>query len=142
MRLMKKLGLILASVAIAAVAVGAFTFLAAGSPRRRRRLPAFDLSGLQTEEVDGIVRLQDVVAWLKGLNLQAGTDLPFVMAGERVGELADHAPDLAGTVLVGVYDETTEAVKGCRAFRAEAFDKKLRDVLRCATPSNPIVVLS
>lgn len=137
----KTQGFILASVAIASMAIGAFFFLTKGSRRRKKHF-SVDFSNLQIEEVEEVVKLKDIAAWLKSLNLQASQDTPFVINGERVNELIDNAPDLTDAVFAGVYDETSETLKCYKALRGEAFDKELKDVLAHATPDNPIVVLS
>lgn len=136
----KTQGFILASVAIASMAIGAFFFLTKCSRRKEKHL-SIDFSKLQIEEVEGVVKLIDIVAWFKSLNLQAEKDTPFMIDGERVKELIDNAPDLTDSVFAGVYSETSETLKCYKAFRGEAFDKELKDVLAHATSDNPIVVL-
>lgn len=131
----------MASVAIASMAIGAFFFLKTDSRRRKKHF-SVDFSNFQIEEVEGVVKLKDIAAWLKSLNLQEGQDTPFVIVGERVKELIDNAPNLTEAVFVAVYNETLETLKCYKAFRGEAFDKELKDVLAHATPDNPIVVLN
>lgn len=137
---MKKQGLVLASVAVVTAAIGAFCFLASGNSRRKKQF-SIDLSDIHINEVDGVIKLKDIVAWLKTLNLQTGKDTPFIIDGKRVKEVFSNAPDLSNVVLVGTYDELNNKVGNYKALRGQAFDKDLHDVLSHATNDNPIVVL-
>ena len=127
--------------AVLAAAIASLYFLAK-KVHNGKKLFNIDLSEEDIKDIDGIIRLTDIVAWFKSLNLNAEEDIPFIVDGERIGELIANNPNLSSAILAGVYAKSKDKVKTYIVFRGVALDKRLKDVLRKATSDNPIIVLN
>jgi hypothetical protein len=96
---------------------------------------------IKVEEVDGIVKMTDVIYWFKSLSLASHKDTPFIAEGSKIKELLGFSLD-EGTLFMGVYNESPETITHYKVVKGKAFDKRLTDVLSKSVEDNPIIVLN
>jgi hypothetical protein len=99
---------------------------------------------IPVEEIDGVIKLVDIVDWFKSLGLDSKNQTPFIAQGIRMHELINSfkGDSLETSVFVGVYNENSEEMSYCKIITGKAFDKRLSDVFSNATKDNPIIVLN
>ena len=99
---------------------------------------------IPVEDVDGVIKLVDIVDWIKGLELNPKKQTPFIVQGTRLHEIISsfNKDSLETSVFVGIYNEDSDEMTNGKLLVGKAFDKRLSDVLSNATNDNPIIVIN
>lgn len=128
--------------ALVALSIGGFLFY------KDRKNKTFKLNispeAISVEEIDGVVKLVEIVNRFKSLELDSKNETPFIVQGTRMHELISSfkRDSLETSVFIGVYNEVSNEISFYMLIVGKAFDKKLSDVLSKATKDNPIIVLN
>ena len=90
---------------------------------------------LERQRAEGPVKMTDVVAWFRSLNLDQKKNIPFVMrvADNVPGEVKSSKP-----ILLGVYDKNADEIAKALLIEGDAWDQQLTEVIGNET----LVVLS
>ena len=133
-------GLII-GLAIAATTVGVFYYY---QTNQKGRVKKFDLSGAKSEIIDGEIRLDDVVDYLKSQKLSKDVHIPFI-ASYKEGTINslkiffENINDKEGyqILLIGIFDNNTEELSDIKILYGRSFDPKLCEIIGNA----PLIVL-
>lgn len=81
--------------------------------------------------IKGILNFyKQVVSYFKNLQLDPKKDTPFILDGQKLGELVHNAPRVDCGIFEATYNEETEKIEHYREIQADELDKETKEILK------------
>jgi len=102
--------------------------------------PACSVLSNIVESIEGELKLEDIVAYLKEYVPNQKKDIPFVANAKAIEfkSLFDGEFMHDEAIFFGIYDQTTDMIRCAKVITAPSIDKQLKDVLS----NEPLVILN
>lgn len=97
------------------------------------------LENIEIKQVQGVLALEDVVAWFRNIpDLDQNVDTPFIAKEEEFSELLHRTSARNTGLFMGVYNDSLNVITHALIIEADGFDIKLKEILG----NEPLVVLN
>lgn len=103
----------LGAIAIAAIAVS----------KSKKKIP------MESETVNGNLKMSDVVGYFKMLQLVKGKDVPFIARASRFKDVINTNSAKPQSLVLGVFNQESNEFNPVKVIFCDGFDEKLLEVL-------------
>lgn len=103
--------------------IGAIAIAAVAVSKSKKRVP------VESETINGNLKLNDVVGYFKTLQLVKGKDVPFIARTNRFKDVIKTNSIKPQSLVLGVYNNQTEEFNPVKVIFCDGFDEKLLEVL-------------